>query len=104
VLNGVKSSKGKNGRYCGVYNTTKSQSKDSDAPKTKRSWKGKSKVNKKSKSKSKGKRTMNSFEQDEDILRLAIKEVEYSKPMLQKSLDDLGAIKLALDNLKQQST
>ena len=59
-------------------------------------WKGKSKkmrIN----SKSKVKKTMNDFEQDEDILILAINEVEYSKPMLQKNLDDLGAIKQALD-------
>ena len=68
MSNGVKTSKGKNGRYCGVYYTTKSQSKDSDAPKTKKSWKGKSKVNKRTNSKSKGKKTMSGFDQDEDIL------------------------------------
>ena len=47
---------------------------------------------------------MNDFEQDEDILILAINEVEYSKPMLQKNLDDLGAIKQALDKWNYLAT
>ena len=102
VSNGVKSSKGKNGSYCGVY-YTKSQSKDSDAPMTKKSWKGKSKSTKRKSQKFNVKRTMSDFERDEDILRLAIKEVEYSKPMLQKNLSDLGAIKKELDNIRLSS-
>jgi hypothetical protein len=97
--NGVRISKGKNGNYCGLY-YTKSQSKDSDAPKTKKSWKGKGKSTKRKSQKFNVKRTMSDFDQDEDILRLAIKEVEFSKPMLQKNLDDLGAIKKTLNDMK----
>ena len=98
VSNGVKSSKGKNGKYCGVYYTTKSQSKDSDAPKTKKSWKGKSRNRSKVNYKPK---VINDFEQDEEILKLAIKEVEFLKPMLQKNLKDLGAIKQTLEHMKR---
>jgi hypothetical protein len=70
---------------------------------TKKSWKGKSKSTKRKSQKFNVKRTMNDFERDEDILRLAIKEVEYSKPMLQKNLSDLGAIKKELDNIRLSS-
>ena len=94
--NGVKSSKGKNGNYCGVYQA-KSQSMDSDAPKTKKSRKGKSKKSNKVNYKFK---VMNNFKQDEDILRLAIKEVEFSKPMLQKNLTDLGAIQNTIKEMQ----